>query len=45
LLERQIKNDELRPTSNPSLVFAQPQTIAHLPASDNCAFHAQLSAH
>ena len=36
---------DLNPTSNPSLVFAQLQTIEHLPESDNWIFHAQLCAH
>jgi len=39
------KCDQLNPTSKPSLVFAQPQTIEHLPVSDIWSFHAQLSAH
>jgi len=39
------KYDDLNPTSNPSLVFAQPQTIKHLPVSENWIYHAQLSAH
>jgi len=39
------KCDDLNPTSNPSLVFAQPQTIKYLPVSDNWIFHARLSAH
>ena len=39
------KCDELNPTSNPSLVFAQFQTIEHLPESDNWIFHAQLCAY
>jgi len=38
------KCDDLNPARNPSLVFAQPQTIQHLPVSDNWICHAQLSA-
>jgi len=35
----------LNPTSNPWLVFAQLQTIEHLPVSDNWILHAQLCVH
>jgi len=38
-------SDDLNPTSNPWLAFAQPQTIQHLPVSDNWIFHAQLCAY
>jgi len=37
------KCDDLNPTSNPSLVFAQRQTIEHLPVSYSWTFHAQFS--
>ena len=39
------KRDELNPTTNPSLGFAQPQTFEHLPVSNNWTFHIQLKAH
>jgi len=45
-VERQTINyDDLNPTSNPLFVFAQLQTIEHLPESDNWIFQAQLCAH